>query len=152
MVLWYVCVCILASPDGNPDDIETIRSVAMSVASSMSKVGVPYTTHRMVDIYSASGTIMDWYVDHESCVCVDVTSLSLSLSLYLSLSRLLDLKASGEVCSSLVPITLELRPTLREVNSTTEGFMLPQSQVWRQTVDFHRRTKGLSYMLWDITL
>ena len=44
----------------NPEDVDTIRGVAESVASAMSKVGVSYTARRMVDIYSASGTLMDW--------------------------------------------------------------------------------------------
>ena len=42
------------------DGGETIQRVAESVASTTSTVGVPYTASRMVDIYSATGTLADW--------------------------------------------------------------------------------------------
>lgn len=58
------CICfvlaVVAWSDANPADIESIRRVAESVGIAMSVIGKSYSAHRMVDIYSASGTLMDW--------------------------------------------------------------------------------------------
>ena len=44
-----------------PDDIlATMDRVASSVASSASQVGVAYSSRKMVDVYSATGTFADW--------------------------------------------------------------------------------------------
>jgi len=45
--------------------------------------------------------------------------------------RLLDYRESGRSCKSLVPITVELRPSANEVkkDSVNMGFMLPTEQV-----------------------
>ena len=44
-----------------PDQVlETIDSVAQSVAARASEVGMNYSSKKMIDIYSATGTFADW--------------------------------------------------------------------------------------------
>ena len=44
-----------------PDHLlATMDRVASSVASSASQVGVAYSSRKMVDVYSATGTFADW--------------------------------------------------------------------------------------------
>lgn len=51
----------IASKYEVPDDLlATIGRVASSVASSASQVGVAYSSRKMVDVYSATGTFADW--------------------------------------------------------------------------------------------
>ena len=42
--------------------LETMDRIAKSVAASASEVGVTYSSRKMVDVYSATGTFADWYV------------------------------------------------------------------------------------------
>ena len=42
--------------------LEAIGRVAKLVASSASEVGVPYSSRKMIGIYSAAGTFADWSV------------------------------------------------------------------------------------------
>lgn len=62
LAMCSVFISLIASAwsDIAVDGGETIQRVAESVASTTSRVGVPYTAKRMVDIYSAAGTLADW--------------------------------------------------------------------------------------------
>ena len=42
--------------------LEAIGRVAKLVASSASRVGVTYSSRKMIDVYSAAGTFADWSV------------------------------------------------------------------------------------------
>ena len=67
LILLVLCINVklnvlhTASTYDVPDEVvDTLDRVAKAVASRASEVGVAYSSRKMIDVYSATGTFADW--------------------------------------------------------------------------------------------